>query len=84
MSHKVGQAISYWILPVSGTVISCTMVQRLKRSYKATEEWNIRTEGYDTKVAESLIVKYSDLSKQVQNVDCWNKSSIADQDPEFL
>ena len=41
-------------------------------------------EDYDTKVLERLNFKDSDLSNQVNNVDCWNKLSIADQDPEFL
>ena len=29
VSHKVGQLMSYWILPVSGIPISCVTVQRL-------------------------------------------------------
>ena len=41
-------------------------------------------EDYDTKVVERLSVKDSDLSKQVQNINRWNKLSITDQDPEFL
>ena len=84
VSHKVGQAIPYWILLVSGTVISCNTVQILTLVEKATEECKIRMEYYDTKVEERLSVKDSYLSKQVQNIDLWNKLSIADQDPEFL
>ena len=34
-------------------------------------------EDYSNKVAERLSVKESDLSKQVQIVDRWNKLSIA-------
>ena len=41
-------------------------------------------EDYETKVAEILIVQDSYLSKQLHNVDRWNKLSIADQDPELL
>ena len=32
VSHKVGQMISYWVLTVSGHVISCITVQRLTNS----------------------------------------------------
>ena len=70
MSHKFGQAMSYWILAVSGTLISCAMLQILTRTEKATEEWKIIMEYYDTKISERLNVKDSYLLKQVQNVDC--------------
>ena len=39
---------------------------------------------YDTIVSEGISVKESYLLKQVQNIDHWNKLSIADQDPELL
>ena len=76
--------MSYWILPVSGIVISCTTVQRLTRSEKETDEWKARMSNYDTKISERLDVKNSDLTKQAQGIDRWNKLSIADEDPEFL
>ena len=65
VSHKVGQDMSYCILPVSGILISCTMVQILTQEEKATEEWKVRIEDYDTNIAERINVKDSDLSKQV-------------------
>ena len=39
---------------------------------------------YDTKIAERLDINNSDLTKQAQSIDWWNKLSIADKDPEFL
>ena len=39
---------------------------------------------YDTKIAERLDVKNSDLTKQAQGIYPWNKLSIADEDPELL
>ena len=39
---------------------------------------------YDTKISESLDVKNSDLTKEAQGIDWWNKISIADEDPEFF
>ena len=78
MSHKVGQAMSYWILSVSGIVISCTTVQRLTRSEKETDECKSRISDYDTKIDERLDVKNSYLKKQEKGIDRWNKLSIAD------
>ena len=68
MSHKFGQAMSYWILPLSGIVISCTTVQRPTRSEKATEKLKYRMSDYDTKIAERLVVKNLDLTKQAQGI----------------
>ena len=38
VSHKVGQQMSYWILTISGHVISCVTVQRLTEDEKHTDE----------------------------------------------
>ena len=38
---------------------------------------------YDTNIAERIDVKNSDLTKQAQGIDRWNKLSITDEDPEF-
>ena len=84
MSHKVGQAIYYWILPASGIVILCTTVQRLTRSDKATDECKAKTSDYNTNIVERLEAKNSDLTLQAQGIDLWNKLSIAEEDPEFL
>ena len=32
VSHKVGQMMSYWVLTLSGHIISCITVQRLTKS----------------------------------------------------
>ena len=84
VSHEVGQAMSYWILPVSGIVISCTTVQRLTRSDKARDKCKSRIIDYYTKIAERLGVKNSDRTKQAHGIDRWNKLSISDEDTEFL
>ena len=69
VSHKVRQAMSYWILPVSGIVISCTTVQRLTLSEKATNKWKAIMRYYDTKISERLDINNSDLTKQAQGKD---------------
>ena len=38
VSHRVGQMMSYWVLPKSGIPISCTTVQRLTNLEKQTKE----------------------------------------------
>ena len=42
VSHRTGQLMSYWILPQSGVVISCTTVQQLTYSEMQTDEWKNR------------------------------------------
>ena len=68
VNHKVGQDMSYWILPVSGIGILCTTVQRLTRSEKATDKLEARMSDYDTNTDESLDVKNSDLILQEQGL----------------
>ena len=43
VSHKVGQMMSYWVLPVSGHVIPCVTVKLLNNSERNTDEWSQRT-----------------------------------------
>ena len=38
VSHRVGQLMSYWILPISGIPISLTTVQQLTHPERETEE----------------------------------------------
>ena len=38
VSHKVGQLMSYWVLPVSAIPISCVNVQRLTEAEKQTDK----------------------------------------------
>ena len=68
VKHKVGQDMSYWILPVSGIGILCTTAQRLTRSEKATDELEARMSDYDTNTDESIDVKNSDLILQEQGI----------------
>ena len=56
VSHKVGQSMSYWILTVSGHVISCMTVQRMTNSEMQTDKWKKRMTDYDSKIKERLDV----------------------------
>ena len=39
VSHRVGNLMSYWILPESGILISCTTVQHITNLERQTEEY---------------------------------------------
>lgn len=50
VSHKVGQLMSYWILPSSGIPISCCTVQRLTNAERQTDEWKQKISNYEEKL----------------------------------
>ena len=83
VSHKIGQLMSYWIMPVSGIPVSCTTVQRLTTLEKQTDEWKQRMSEYDEKLGKRLKVVDEDISSKIVEIDQWNKLSITDIDQEF-
>ena len=84
VSHKVGQLLSYWILTVSGMVISCTTVQRLTESEKIEDHWKNQLTTFDNLIEERLDVRNQDLSHKIIEVDEWNKLSAESIDQEFI
>ena len=46
VSHKIGQLMSYWILPPSSIPISCVTVQRLTNLEQQIPEWNKKMEHF--------------------------------------
>ena len=50
VSHRVGQLMSYWVLPASGIPISCTTVQLVTEMEKGTDEFKEKMEQYTAKV----------------------------------
>ena len=52
VSHKIGQLMSYWVLPISGKAISTTNVQRLTDEEKGTEEYRQLMEAYDDRIEQ--------------------------------
>lgn len=82
VSHKVGQLMSYWILPSTGKVISCTTVQRLTNLEQSSHEWKLRMNKFEKDIEEKVInVKDSEVA--VGDVPQWNRLSIDDNDEEF-
>ena len=84
VSHKVGQLMSYWILPESGKVISCTTVQRLSLAAQSTQEYSDRIKEFDLAIKRRLNVNDIDLNDQVQEQPDWNRLSLNENDQDFI
>ena len=84
VSHKVGHMIYYWVITVSGNVISFVTVQRLTNPERNTDEWSHRMREYHIAIEQKLDIKDADLSKDLVMVELWNKLTVADKDREFL
>ena len=66
--------MSYWIITVSGVVISCTNVDRLTNMEQKTDEWKERMDEYTSKLNEKLDIK--DATVQLENeLNNWNQLS---------
>ena len=83
VSHKVGQLMSYWILTLSGHVISCTTVQRLTNAEKETREWKQRMNDFDEKINVRLQDDKFSIAKP-DSVPKWNQLSTTEIDNEFV
>ena len=62
VSHKIGNLMSYWILTMSGNVISCTTVSRVTSSEKNTDEYKTRMMEYSTRMSNALTAQNTDVS----------------------
>jgi hypothetical protein len=51
VSHSVGGLISYWVLTIRGTVISCTTVQRITNLQKETDKVKAVVDEFDSKIS---------------------------------
>ena len=85
VSHKVGQLMSYWILAISGHVISCTNVQRLTNNERQTDEWKQQMQRYDNVINERLKIQDNNKNqKEYTESNQWNRLALDDDDPEFV
>ena len=82
VSHKVGQLMSYWVLTVSGHVVSATTVQRLTNAAMQTDEWMARMTEYDNNIKTRLDV--ANAAMPLNDIDNWNQLSLPQLDEEFL
>ena len=83
VSHKVGQLMSYWILPVSGIPISCVTVQRLTNLEQQTDVWKQRMVTFEEKVNERLDIQDSSVPG-FPDINFTDQRLSVDSDPEFL
>ena len=83
VSHKVGQAMSYWIVTVSGSIISCVTVQRLTEDEKRTYEYKRRMTEFDEHLEKRLDILGSDSSSMPSEIPDWNRLSLDEDDPSF-
>ena len=84
VSHKVGQLMSYWILPASAKVISCTTVQRLTNAEKASDAFKSRIQEYEISIKSRMQSEDSDLTNAMAIQPDWNRLSLDENDEEFI
>jgi hypothetical protein len=84
VSHRIGNLMSYWILTITGHVISQTTVQRVTNLELATDEVKSSCKDYDQRVAEQMNdanhVIPGDGDIQLQD---WNEFPV-EEDPDFV
>ena len=85
VSHKIGELMSYYILPIScQVVISCVTVQRLTNAEQLTREFQQRMDTYDKIVGERLSTTDTTAPLSLHNIPAWNSLTLHDEDPEFI
>jgi hypothetical protein len=84
VSHRVGQLMSYWILPASGIPISAVTVQRLTNAEQKTDEWKKRMQEFDDKLESRFNAASSDISNSVRDVNPSHVIDLENEDQEFL
>ena len=84
VSHRIGQQMSYWILPRSGIPISVVTVQRLTNLEQTTDEWKKRMDEYETHVQPKLQAKSADVSIDQNEVRRESLLSLELEDDAFL
>ena len=87
VSHRVGQLMSYWVLPSSGIPISCTTVQKVTEAEMSTDEFKQKMDKFNHKV-ESKIgdhVKAAEIpTSQMANVPQDMILDMEHEDDEFF
>ena len=85
VSHRVGQLMTYWVLPISGVPISNGSVQRLTRLEEQEESWAARIKAYNDKINDKMEnVVAADLALNVKDVHKDNLISLEDEDEDFF
>ena len=93
VAHRVGQALCYWILPVSGVPIARSMVQPISKDNLATKEVIDELASYNMSVAVLFAKKNhkyptldmeetQGLTTDIFNMDC-TKHAVNQYEPEL-
>jgi hypothetical protein len=84
VAHRVGNLMSYWILTITGHVISRTTVQRVTNLELSTDEVKANCKEYDQRITE-LLKDANHVIPQDGNLRLqdWNEFPIED-DPDFI
>ena len=82
VSHKIGQLMSYWILPESGKPISCVTVQKMTNAEKEKVEYIKLMQSFDDKLQKNIEIK-DDTSNPPDGTPDWNRLSTNEDDPAF-
>ena len=75
---------SYWVLTVSGHVISRVTVQQLTNSERNTDEWSQQMRDYNIEIEQRLDVRDTYVSNYLAMVERRNKLTVADAYPGLL
>ena len=67
VSHRVGQLMSYWILPKSGRPISCSTVQRLSNLERQTETYKAKMNDFQQSVKRKWEAEHAELPVRALN-----------------
>ena len=73
--------MSYWVLTVSGRLISCVNIQRLNEAEQSTNEYASQMKDYDELLAKNIDTKNMSLS--MDEIPDWNHPSLNELDPDF-
>ncbi|MGH3055829.1 MAG: hypothetical protein ACRDL7_12725, partial [Gaiellaceae bacterium] len=80
VSHRIGQAMCYWILPPSGIPIARTTVQDISEQELLTDDVTNQIKAYDKQVEEKIgnAFVHDDVRDLLQQDN--DRSSISDED----
>jgi hypothetical protein len=84
VSHRVGQLISYWILPGSGIPISCTTVQRLTNLEIQTDKWKARMLTFEKNLESKFEATSSDVMASTKDIPGDKLLDLEREDRRFI
>ena len=84
VSHRVGQLMSYWILPISGIPISCTTVQQLTNLERETEENRRRMNEFQQALERKWTTMSPNLSRFISDIPKGKLVSMEHEEEEFV